>query len=416
MASTTAPELLSPSAQMPVIKPARLVSLDVFRGLTVAAMILVTNPGTYSAVYWPLLHAEWRGWTLTDMIFPSFLFIVGVSMTLSFASRQERRETRSSLARHLLMRVVLLIAIGLFLNGFPFFDLHTLRIPGVLQRIALCYLIGGLFYLSLLPASGNGAASTRRRVWALSAAIIVLVLGYWLTLRYFPVPGFGPNRFDSFGNLGAYIDRGVFGTRHMWPYGTTPGYGVTFDPEGLLSTLPATANLLVGLLTGELLRTRRSGLRKAVVLGLAGMVLFSLGMALGPVLPIVKKIWTSSFVLLSAGFSLMALCDYQHDHPADGRDPCSSWRNVAPLGLSGDLPSLAEPGASLTCLCAHAGRGQSGNCFCVLPEADLPPSLSGSIRDLASVSHSVLADCAVSRGRHSCTSLTMLPPRTNNKS
>jgi predicted acyltransferase len=306
MASTTAPELLSPSAQMPVIKPARLVSLDVFRGLTVAAMILVTNPGTYSAVYWPLLHAEWRGWTLTDMIFPSFLFIVGVSMTLSFASRQERRETRTSLARHLLMRVVLLIAIGLFLNGFPFFDLHTLRIPGVLQRIALCYLISGLFYLSLLPASGNGAASTRRRVWALSAAIVVLVLGYWITLRYFPVPGFGPNRFDSLGNLGAYIDRGVFGTRHMWPYGTTPGYGVTFDPEGLLSTLPATANLLVGLLTGELLRTRRSGLRKAVVLGLAGVVLFSLGMALGPMLPIVKKIWTSSFVLLSAGFSLMA--------------------------------------------------------------------------------------------------------------
>src|ERR1700733_3123106 len=189
MASTTAPERLSPSALMPVIKPARLVSLDVFRGLTVAAMILVTNPGTYSAVYWPLLHSEWRGWTLTDMIFPSFLFIVGVSMTLSFASRQERRETRSSLARHLLMRVVLLIAIGLFLNGFPFFDLHTLRIPGVLQRIALCYLIGGLFYLSLLPASGNGAASTRRRVWALSAGIIVLVLGYWITLRYFPVPG-----------------------------------------------------------------------------------------------------------------------------------------------------------------------------------------------------------------------------------
>jgi predicted acyltransferase len=307
MASTTTREFTPDSTLSPIDKPGRLVSLDVFRGITVAAMILVTNPGTYSSVYWPLLHAEWRGWTLTDMIFPSFLFIVGVAMTLSFSARTARGESRGRLALHLVQRAAILILIGLFLNGFPFFDLHTLRIPGVLQRIALCYLGGGLLYLWLTPSTGNGDASqVQRRVAVLGGVVAMLVLGYWLTLRYCPVPGFGPDRFDSLGNLGAYIDRAVFTTRHMWPYGTTPGYGVTFDPEGLLSTLPATANLLIGLLAGELLRTARTGGRKTAIFAVSGAALFCAGMALGPALPIVKKIWTSSFVLLSTGFSLMA--------------------------------------------------------------------------------------------------------------
>lgn len=311
MAATTAPDLIPQSAPIPVIKPLRLVSLDVFRGLTVAAMILVTNPGTYSAVYWPLLHAEWNGWTLTDMIFPSFLFIVGVAMTLSFKARAARGETRSRLALHLLQRAATLIVIGLFLNAFPYFDLHTLRIPGVLQRIALCYLIGGLLYLALMRKSGpDEPRSTRKRAFLLTAVIVVLAAGYWMTLRFVPVPGFGPDRLDTLGNLGAYIDRAVFTTRHMWAYGTTPGLGVTFDPEGLFTTLPATANLLVGLLAGEVLRTRHSGTRKVAALALAGVVLFLAGMALNSLLPINKKIWTSSFLILSSGFSLMsfALC------------------------------------------------------------------------------------------------------------
>ncbi len=308
MASTTAPDVLSHAAAAPVRKPERLVSLDVFRGLTVAGMILVTNPGTYSAVYWPLLHAQWNGWTLTDMIFPSFLFIVGVAMTLSFAARTARGETRGRLALHLLQRAAILILIGLFLNAFPYFDLHTLRIPGVLQRIALCYLIGGSLYLALMPKTGsNSDSSTRRRVLILIAVIVALVAGYWLTLRFVPVPGFGPNRLDSLGNFGAYIDRAVFTTRHMWAYGTTPGYGVTFDPEGLLTTLPATASLLIGLIAGELLRTKHSASRKVMVFALAGILLFLAGMALNPLLPINKKIWTSTFVILSSGFSLMAL-------------------------------------------------------------------------------------------------------------
>lgn len=307
MELTTAPEPVSQSTSRSIEKPERLVSLDVFRGLTVAGMILVTNPGTYSAVYWPLLHAVWNGWTLTDMIFPSFLFIVGVAMTLSFASRRARGETRARLAMHLVRRALLLIAIGLFLNAFPFFDLRTLRIPGVLQRIALCYAGGGLLYLSLMPVRDlDQEQATRRRVGILSAVIVVLAGGYWLLLRYFPVPGFGPDRLDSFGNLGAYIDRAVFTTRHMWPYGTTPGIGVTFDPEGLLSTFPATANLLVGLLAGELLRTKYTPARRAALFALAGIILFGTGLALDPLMPINKKVWTSTFVMLSSGFSLLA--------------------------------------------------------------------------------------------------------------
>ncbi len=157
--------VLSPPAEEPLIATAetiaapgtpavveaaragRVVSLDVFRGITIAAMILVNDPGSWNSVYPPLEHAEWNGWTPTDLIFPFFLFIAGVSMTLSFASRAARGMTRESLAWHVVRRSALIFAIGLFLNGFPSFDFHTIRIMGVLQRIALCYLAGGLLYL-----------------------------------------------------------------------------------------------------------------------------------------------------------------------------------------------------------------------------------------------------------------------------
>jgi predicted acyltransferase len=132
----------------PSTRRERLVSLDVYRGLAVAGMLLVTNAGNWDAIYWPLLHARWNGWTPTDMIFPSFLFIVGVAMTLSFAARMDAGASRGTLAGHVLRRTLILIAVGLFLNGFPFFQLATIRIPGILQRIGLCYLAGGLLYLA----------------------------------------------------------------------------------------------------------------------------------------------------------------------------------------------------------------------------------------------------------------------------
>ena len=221
-------------------KAERLVSLDVYRGLTIAGMILVTDPGTYSAIYWPLRHAEWNGWTPTDMIFPSFLFISGVAMTFSFAARTARGETRRQLAAHLVWRAALLIVIGVVLNGFPLFQLHTLRIPGILQRIALCYLGGGLLYLACITKT------LRVKVSILAGAIFTILAGYWAALKLIPVPGFGAGRLDSLGNLPGYIDRAVFGTNHMWAYGLTPGYGVTYDPEGILSTLPALTLLLAG--------------------------------------------------------------------------------------------------------------------------------------------------------------------------
>ena len=279
----------------------RLISLDVFRGLAVAGIILVTDPGTYSAVYWPLLHAQWNGATPTDMIFPGFLFAVGIAITLSFASRIDRGASRGRLAVHVLRRSAVIFVLGLIVNGFPDYNLHTIRIPGVLQRIALCYLAGALLYLAL-----SGQRSDARKHAALVAGTAAALLaGYWALLKLVPVPGFGAGRLDSLGNLGAYIDRAVFGINHMWAYGTTPGYGVTFDPEGILSTLPAIATLLIGVIAGEWLRSKNSTSRKVLILAATGCILMLAGLALNPLLPINKKIWTSTFALFSGGVSLL---------------------------------------------------------------------------------------------------------------
>jgi len=298
---------VSPSAVSTAeVKKDRVVSLDVFRGLAVAGMILVTDPGTYSAVYRPLLHAEWNGWTPTDMIFPGFLFAIGVAITLSFASRIQRDGNRTKIAQHVLVRSIVIFLIGLAINGFPDYNLQTIRIPGILQRIALCYLCGALFYLAIgeAPEAAQGR-QTRRRV-ALIAVFAIALLGiYWALLKLVPVPGFGAGRLDSLGNIAAYVDRSVLGTRHMWIWGVTPGHGVTFDPEGLLSTLPAIASLLIGVIAGEWLRTEYSANRKAVILAAVGIVLALAGWLLHPLLPINKKLWTSTFALFSGGVSLL---------------------------------------------------------------------------------------------------------------
>ncbi len=283
----------------------RIISLDVFRGLAVAGMILVTDPGTYSAVYWPLLHAEWNGWTPTDMIFPGFLFAVGIAITFSLASRLQRGDGRGKLAGHIAVRSLVIFLLGLAVNGFPDYNLHSIRIPGVLQRIALCYLVAALLYLVSMPAEDAKRSKPRRITFIATIAAILLAV-YWILMKLVPVPGFGSGRLDSLGNLGAYIDRALLGTRHMWAYGTTPGYGVTFDPEGLLSTIPAIASVLFGILAGEWLRSESSKSRKALGLAAAGLVLALAGWLLHPLLPINKKIWTSTFGLFSGGVSLLA--------------------------------------------------------------------------------------------------------------
>jgi len=298
--ASTATTLRTTGSASPTYKSERLVSLDVYRGLTIAGMILVTDPGTYSAIYWPLRHAEWNEWTPTDMIFPSFLFISGVAMTFSFASRTARGETSGKIATHLVWRAVLLIVIGLVLNGFPLFHLHTLRIPGILQRIALCYLGGGLLYLAC------NAKTLRTKVSILTGVIFAIFAGYWAVLMLIPAPGFGAGRLDSLGNLPAYIDRAVFGVNHLWAYGLTPGYGVTYDPEGLLSTLPALTLLLTGILVGEWLREKSSPVRKALAILAVGIVLLLAGRLLDPLLPMNKRIFTTTFALFSIGFTMIA--------------------------------------------------------------------------------------------------------------
>jgi predicted acyltransferase len=305
-ASSTTTTAVLPDTNV-ITKSTRLISLDVLRGLAVAGMVLVTDPGTYQAVYWPLLHAQWDGVTPTDMIFPTFLFAVGIAITFSFASRIERGYNRAQLAWHVLRRSIAIFIVGLLINGFPDYNLHALRIPGVLQRIALCYLVGSLLYLGISRVSKKTGRPRDARTFTILASIVVLLLiGYFALLKLVLVPGFGAGRLDSLGNLGAYVDRAVFGTNHMWAYGLTPGYGVTYDPEGLLSTLPAIATLLIGVLTGIWLRTGYGSHRKAFAIAGAGLGLALAGWLLHPWFPINKKIWTSTFTLFSGGISLLA--------------------------------------------------------------------------------------------------------------
>lgn len=276
----------------------RLLSVDVLRGLCVAGMILVTNAGDWNHVYWPLQHATWNGVTPTDMIFPTFLFLAGVSMTYSFAARRKRGEPAARIAAHVVRRSALLIFLGLFLNCFDLLQLTDLRIPGVLQRIGLCYLCAGLLYLAFA-----GQPPVRLAI-ALIASMGVLVTLYWALQTLVPVPGYGAGRLEPVSTLSAFLDRAVFTTKHLWHWG---GPGQVWDPEGLLSTLPAIANVLLGILSGVWLRTTGTQGRKVLGMGAAGIALMLVALALDPLIPINKKIWTPSFMFFSGGFSMVAL-------------------------------------------------------------------------------------------------------------
>jgi predicted acyltransferase len=269
----------------------RLVSLDVFRGLTIAGMILVNNPGSWSAVYRPLTHAEWHGWTPTDLIFPFFLFAVGVSITLALAPRLERGEPRSRLMVRIVGRSAVLFALGLFLAGFPSFDFAAIRIPGVLQRIAVCYLAAALLFLATWP---------RHQVAIMGASAASLLIGYWALMMLVPVPGFGAGNLGKEGNLAAYIDRAVLGP-HIWRAAKV------YDPEGILSSLPAIATTLGGVLTGQWLRSSRPHVRQAVGMAAAGVAAGAIGFTWGRWFPINKALWTSSYVVFAAGAALVVL-------------------------------------------------------------------------------------------------------------
>jgi predicted acyltransferase len=258
-------------------------------------MILVNNNGSEAHAYWPLKHAAWNGFTPTDLVFPTFLFLVGISTVYSTAARLAQGATRQSLFLHVLRRAVILYLLGLVVNSFPFFHLNTMRFYGVLPRIAICYLIVASLYL-INPG------------WRSKAAVAVAALvGYWILMRFVPVPGFGiPTHdiplLDRDANLTAWLDRQIFSASHL--------YERTRDPEGLLSTIPALATAILGLLTGIWLRTLRSLNARITGIAIAGISAVLLGGLWNFSFPINKKLWTSSYVLFAGGLSLLllALC------------------------------------------------------------------------------------------------------------
>ena len=263
----------------------RLISLDVFRGITIAAMIIVNNPGSWSYVYPPLLHAEWHGWTPTDLIFPFFLFIVGVSITLAM-SRAAANGISARVYRKIARRTLILFLLGIGLHLYHRPLLATLRIPGVLQRIAICYAIAALLFIK---------TSWRTR-GLLTASLLI---GYYALMKWVPVPGVGAGVWTVEGNLCGHIDRLVIGVEHL--------YLGFFDPEGLLSTLPALATALLGTLAGDWMK--KTGKNERMLFGLlsSGVVLTAAGLLLHPVFPINKQLWTSTYVLFTGGAALLCL-------------------------------------------------------------------------------------------------------------
>jgi len=276
----------------------RLLSLDVVRGITIAFMIMVNNNG--GAGSWRFMnHAPWNGLTPTDLVFPTFVFVVGVSVVFAFEARLAKGATRATLARHTVQRAAVLVVFGIIVNSFPFFALQHMRFYGVLQRIAVCYLVVGLFYL------------WDSRAWTKVVALVAALVGYWVLVRWVPIPGVGvPGRdvpfMDMSQNMVSWIDRHVF-PYHLYLY--APDHNVR-DPEGLLSDLPAIGSALMGVLTGLWLRTRRTVQAKTLGLGAAAVVSLALGYLWSLEFPLNKNMWTSSFVLVAGGFSLllMTLC------------------------------------------------------------------------------------------------------------
>ena len=264
----------------------RLISLDALRGFTIAAMVIVNDPGSWSHVYGPLLHAEWNGCTITDLIFPFFLFIVGISIALAYSKRLDAGVPRKSIYRKIITRSLTIYLLGLFLWLFPQFDFGAIRWTGVLQRISVVFLVCALLYL-------NTSWKQQIRIGAL------VLLIYWIWVAYIPVPGIGkPDLSLPEKNWANYMDTlllpGV-----MWQK--------TWDPEGILSTFPAIVSGMIGMLIGKLYLTVRDDNKRLVWLFFAGFCLFLAGGIWNWVFPINKNLWTSSYVLYTSGLGTMAL-------------------------------------------------------------------------------------------------------------
>lgn len=290
----------------------RLLALDVFRGATVAGMLLVNNPGTWSAIYPPLEHAPWHGWTPTDLIFPFFLFIVGITTSISLSGRRARGDDEGAILRQVLKRGALIFLFGLLLSWFPFFTytaipdvpdpsfmdrvvyrVEHLRILGVLQRIGLAYLCGALLTL-------------RTSLKAQFVILGVLLFGYWALMTLVPVPDTGvAGRFvldkpDQL--LSAWLDRTILSVNHLW------SGSKTWDPEGLLSTVPAIGTVILGTFAGRWIARRDVEINaRLAAMFSAGAVTMMLGLVWNWFFPINKSLWTSSYVLFSGGMATVVL-------------------------------------------------------------------------------------------------------------
>lgn len=312
----------------PEMTASRLLSLDAFRGITIIAMILVNTPGSWDHVYAPLLHAEWHGVTPTDYIFPFFIFIVGVSVVLSYKKMLGRGAGKGKLIGKTLKRAALIFLIGLFLGLFPDFNFSEIRIPGVLQRIALVFLACALLYLY-----------TNWKQQAVIGAVLLLV--YWGLMMLVPVPEYGAGVLEPGKNLAAWIDS-LYVPGSMWQG--------TWDPEGILSTVPAVATGIAGMLAGRLFSDSSVTLAEKIqLLFVGGFVAFALGSAWGWVFPINKNLWTSSYVLFTAGLAAMTWATLAY--LMDVRK-CTRWSGpalafgsnaITAYVIGSMLPSLIQP-------------------------------------------------------------------------
>ena len=290
----------------------RLLSLDVLRGFTVALMILVNNAGGSNIAYAQLRHSAWNGCTVTDWVFPGFLFMVGASIALSFKRRLSQHISRGVILLQVLKRALLIFFIGLLLNALPFFQLSDLRYYGVLQRIAICYALASIVYIW-----GGLVASSLVSGFAL--------VGYWWLMLHVRVPGYGMpgvdvGILDPAGNLAAWLDRSLVPSAHMYRH-------TVYDPEGLLSTLPALASTLFGVIAASVLQTQRTAWDKVTFLLSSGVIFISGGLLWSHWFPLNKRVWTSSFVLLTTGISmaLLALLFWTIDGPWKVRRGITPW-------------------------------------------------------------------------------------------
>ena len=307
-------------------RPGRIEALDAFRGLTIAGMLLVNNPGTWDAIYPPLEHAPWHGWTPTDLIFPFFVFVVGITTHLSLAAREARGDSDRAVTLQILRRGGLIVLFGLLLQAFPYFPLERitqLRFPGVLQRIGVCYLAAALL-------------SRHRSSRAVAGIATILLLGYWALQALVAPPGVAAPTLDvPQDTLSAWIDRTVFGG-HLWKQSQT------WDPEGLLSTLPAIGTCLLGVLAGRWLGAKQTLADRLNGLFAAGAIGAMAGLMWNWVFPINKNLWTSSYVLFTAGLACLALatCAWVIDVRGRGR-----W--AAPFVTYGKNPMVAFIGSGM---------------------------------------------------------------------